>query len=71
MWYKFTPSTTAYYTVYTVGSLDTVGRIYDANFNQLDGDDDDGTGLNFRMVVRLTAGQTYYVKVSAYGSNTG
>ena len=71
MWYKFTSSTTAYYTVYTVGSLDTVGRIYDANFNQLDGDDDDGTGLNFRMVVRLTAGQTYYVKVSAYGSNTG
>lgn len=71
MWYKFTPSTTAYYTVYTVGSLDTVGRIYDANSNQLDGDDDDGTGLNFRMVARLTAGQTYYVKVSAYGSNTG
>lgn len=71
MWYKFTPSSTAYYTVYTVGSLDTVGRIYDANSNQLDSDDDDGTGLNFRMVARLTAGQTYYVKVSAYGSNTG
>lgn len=71
MWYKFTPSTTAYYTVYTAGSLDTVGRIYDANSNQLGSDDDTGTGLNFRMVVHLTAGQTYYVKVSAYGSNTG
>lgn len=71
MWYKFTPSTTAYYTVYTAGSLDTVGRIYDANSNQIGNDDDTGTGLNFRMVVHLTAGQTYYVKVSAYGSNTG
>ena len=27
--------------------------------------------MNFRIVARLTAGQTYYVKVSAYGSNTG
>lgn len=71
MWYKFTPSSTAYYTVYTVGSLDTVGHIYDAACNQIDNDDDAGTGLNFRMVARLIAGQTYYVKVAAYGSNTG
>ena len=71
VWYKFTPSATTYYTIYTVGSLDTVGRIYDANSNQLDDDDDNGAGLNFKMVVRLTAGRTYYVKVSAYGSNTG
>ncbi|MBE6762002.1 MAG: DUF3289 family protein [Ruminococcaceae bacterium] len=71
MWYKFTPSTTAYYTVYTVGSLDTVGHIYDADCNQIDSDDDAGTGLNFMMVAHLTAGQTYYVKVAAYGSNTG
>lgn len=71
MWYKFTPSSTAYYTVYTVGSLDTVGHIYDADCNQIDHDDDAGTGLNFRMVARLTASQTYYVKVAAYGSNTG
>ena len=71
MWYKFTPSSTAYYTVYTVGSLDTVGHIYDADCNQIDNDDDAGTGLNFKMVSHLTAGQTYYVKVAAYGSNTG
>ena len=71
MWYTFTPSATAYYTVYTAGSLDTVGHIYDADCNQIDSDDDDGTGLNFKMVARLAAGQTYYVKVSAYGNNTG
>ena len=71
MWYKFTPSTTAYYTVYTVGSLDTVGHIYDADCNQLDSDDDAGAGMNFKMVIRLTAGHTYYVQVAAYGDNTG
>ncbi len=71
MWYKFTPSSTAYYTVYTVGSLDTVGHIYDATCNQIDSDDDAGTGLNFRMVARLTAGQTYYIKAKAFGNNTG
>ncbi len=71
MWYKFTPSSTAYYTIYTVGSLDTVGYLYDANCNQIDDNDDGGTGLNFKIVARLTAGQTYYIKASAFGSNTG
>ena len=71
IWYKFTPSTTAYYTVYTVGSLDTVGHIYDADCNQIVSDDDAGSGLNFKMVARLTANQTYYIKAKAFGNNTG
>ena len=71
IWYKFTPSTTAYYTVYTSGSLDTVGYLYDSNCNQLDYDDDDGSGLNFKIVNRLIAGQTYYIKARAFGGNTG
>lgn len=71
IWYKFTPSTTAYYTIYTVGSLDTYGYLYDANGTEIDRDDDDGSSLNFKMVQRLTANQTYYIKAKAYGSNTG
>ena len=71
VWYKFTPSTTAYYTFYTVGAVDTIGHLYDVDGSHLDTDDDDGTGLNFRVVAHLTAGQTYYVKTAAYGSNTG
>ena len=71
IWYKFTPSTTAYYTIYTVGSLDTYGYLYDSNGTEIDHDDDDGSGLNFKMVQRLTANQTYYIKARAYGSNTG
>ena len=71
IWYKFTPSTAAYYTIYTVGSLDTYGYLYDSNGTEIDHDDDEGSGLNFKMVQRLTANQTYYIKAKAYGSNTG
>ena len=71
IWYKFTPSTTAYYTIYTVGSLDTYGYLYDANVTEIDHDDDDGSSLNFKMVQRLIANQTYYIKAKAFGNNTG
>ena len=71
IWYKFTPSTTAYYTIYTVGSLDTYGYLYDANGTEIDHDDDDGSSLNFKMVQRLAANQTYYIKAKAFGNNTG
>ncbi len=71
MWYKFTPSTTAYYTIYSSGSLDTFGYLYDSNENYIDDDDDNGAGLNFKMVQPLTANQTYYIKVKACGINTG
>lgn len=71
MWYKFTPNKTGDYTIYTSGSLDTVGDLYNANGTHLDDSDDEGSGLNLRMVFRLTANQTYYIKITAYGSNTG
>lgn len=70
-WYKFTPSETKYYTIYSEGSLDTEGYLYDSNGVQLDSDDDDGYGLNFKIVFKLTKGQTYYIKVKAFGTNTG
>ncbi len=70
-WYKFTPQNSAYYTIYTAGSLDTVGAIYDANDNLIKSNDDGGQRLNFKLVSYLTAGQTYYVKVNAYSNLTG
>ncbi len=70
IWYKFTPSTTAYYTIYTVGSLDTYGYLYDSDGTEID-HDDDGSELNFKITSRLIANQTYYIKSRAYGNNTG
>ena len=70
-WYKFTPQSSAYYTIYTVGSLDTVGALYDDNDDLIKSNDDGGQGLNFKLVSYLTAGQTYYIKVNAFGNKTG
>ena len=71
VWYKFIPSTTDSYRIYTSGDLDTYGVLYDANGNCIDCDDDAGEDLNFKIIGALTAGQTYYIKVTAFGSKTG
>ncbi len=79
IWYKFTTTvgevhpngSRGWYGIQTQGSLDTVGYLYDAYGNQIDYDDDSGNDLNFKIVKQLEYGETYYVKVRAYGSNTG
>lgn len=79
VWYKFTTNideahangSKGWYGVQTQGSLDTVGYLYDAYGNQIDYDDDSGNDMNFKISKQLEYGETYYVKVKAYGSNTG
>lgn len=79
IWYKFTANvgeahpngSKGWYGIQTQGSLDTVGYLYDAYGNQIDYDDDGGNNLNFKITHQLEYGETYYVKVKAYGSNTG
>lgn len=70
-WYRFTPSVTGYHTIHTDGILDTMGSLYDTNGCQLSSNDDGGADLNFKIVYYLTANRTYYVRVKAYGNNTG
>ena len=57
-------------TVYTTGSLDTVGRLESSSGSSLSNDDDSGNDSNFRIAQTVSAG-TYYVKVESYESNTG
>ena len=79
VWYKFTTAageahpngSKGWYGIQTQGSLDTMGYLYDAYGNQIDDDDDGGNNLNFKITYQLEYGKTYYVKVRAYGSNTG
>ena len=71
VWYKFTPTATTYYTFYTVGVLDTTGYLYDADGSQIDTDANNGTGTNFKIVAYLTAGETYYLKTTAFDNSTG
>ncbi len=56
--------------IYTSGSLDTVGSLRDSSNAVIDGNDDGGTGTNFRIARRLAAG-VYYIAVSSFGSGTG
>ena len=57
-------------TVYTTGSLDTVGRLENSSGSSLSNDDDSGNNSNFRIAQTVSTG-TYYVKVESYESNTG
>lgn len=56
-------------TVQTNGSLDTSGVLEDCSGDQIDEDDDSGSGSNFKIVRTLDPG-TYYIRVST-GKATG
>ena len=72
-WFKFTASKTGTYTIFTKGSLDTIGTLYDSNYSYIaESDDCDSCGdLNFRIYHDLVAGETYFIRVRAYYYNTG
>ena len=57
-------------TVWTTGSLDTVGELQDSAGNSVTSDDNAGTGRNFR-IQRVVNSSTYYVKVQGRSGNTG
>ena len=57
-------------TVFTTGSLDTLGVLQGSDGTQLASDDDTGAGTNFRIVYAVTAG-TYYARVRSVGARTG
>lgn len=62
------------YWIYTTGSLDTKGWLYDSSQTELNYNDDNttmGGSNNFGIEHTLTASRTYYVKVGAYSTNTG
>lgn len=71
IWYKFTPSTTNYYSFYTVGSLDTYLELYSENFERYSFNDDGGTSLNAHIDFYLLAGKTYYLKAHTFGMGAG
>ena len=79
VWYKFTANASGvhpdnspgWYTVHTQGSLDTVGYLYDSSGNQIAYNDDDNGDTNFGFWAQLNKNQTYYIRVKAFGSDTG
>ncbi len=65
-YFRFTPQQHANYVVYTRGSTDTWGELYDEQFKRLAHDYDSGGDRNFRIAHSLVAGKTYYVLVRGY-----
>lgn len=70
-WFKFTAPESRKYTISTVGSLDTVGVLYNASGEELDHNDDFAGKTNFRIIRNLVKGSTYYITVRANNSETG
>ena len=70
-YYTFTPEKSGVYKFYSDGELDVEINAYDLSGNQLGYDDDSGENRNFSLYIPLTEGTKYYIKVRAYGSDTG
>lgn len=80
VYYKFVPSSSEYYVIEIYGlsdNFDVKGYLYDSAGNQLAYNDDrnaEGLGLSSRdsrIVHYLYAGNTYYLKATAWSGNTG
>ncbi len=56
--------------VFTEGTSDTYGHLYDADSDEIARNDDDGAGTNFLIDETLAAG-TYYVMVRGYEGQPG
>ena len=70
-WFKFTVPQSKEYTIYTTGSLDTVGTLYDCCGNELATNDDYAGRVNFRIIRELTQNTVYYLTVKANKNATG
>ena len=71
-WFRFDIAEAAPVQVTTIGSLDTVGHVYDAEGNLL-GSSDDGhrSGENFRFSWGSLRAGTYYVQVTSFEDAAG
>ncbi len=69
-WFKLTLTHAGRLTLYTTGSTDTKGLLYDSAFREIDdgfAEDDQGAGDNFHFSKKLSAG-TFYLKIIGGGS---
>ncbi|MCY4658054.1 MAG: hypothetical protein OXC80_14745, partial [Gammaproteobacteria bacterium] len=57
-------------TIYTTGTLDTVGELQDSSGSSIASNDDVDEGRNFRIQEDVEA-NTYYIEVKGFGLNTG
>ena len=66
--YAFIPEEDGWYAFFSEGDSDTYGYLYDGSMNQLQADDEDGEGSNFKIIEELVGGETYFIKAKFYSS---
>ena len=74
VWYKFTassPDCCPATTMFTMGSHDTYGELYDESGELLACCDDSNRGTNFKIVQNLENGKNYFLRVTSSGSAFG
>ncbi len=70
--FTFIAAETKKYTLFTSGSLDTIGALYDSQFAQLVSNDDiSNDHYNFQLSYTLQAGHRYYLVVQEYAYGVG
>ena len=69
VYFKFVAPKDGIYTFSGIGSINTLGRIYDENNNLLAESLDGGIGENFAVFFNMNAGQTYYIEARAEENN--
>ena len=68
--YKITVTKTATYNIFTSGSIDTQGILYNDSFSSIQENSDGGDETNFLISNTLNTGQIYYIAVSAFSTST-
>ena len=69
-WFRLELSDSASLSIYTTGSLDTVGNLLDESKRRIASDDNGGVDRNFLIEGKWTAG-VYYLRVQSAQSGTG
>ncbi len=69
-YYKFVPTKSGKYVVYSEGDKDPKVTLYNSSGTELAKNDDGGKNKNFRLVYDLQAGTTYYYAFDFYGSSS-
>ena len=68
-YFKFTPSQSGKYVIYSEATKDTKVYLYNSSGTLITSNDDGGEGNNFRLAYNLTAGSTYYYGIKFYSSS--
>ena len=64
MYFRFTPTSSKSYRIYSTGSSDPKVTLYSSSEKILTSDNDSGTNYNFSVSYSFTKGITYYIEVS-------